>query len=294
MIIRRRPRKVLSFSLSGLLCLLLLVCGVSAWRTAQACDRKTRQLIGRLHATPVAKREGRHFLEVVTFGIYEGYSKEIRELRRLKGERDRLARDAQRATMGFFGCAILFLASGFWIGGKRRLIVHLLLLSTVALLLGLSTPILSIVSYKEFPLLGQVVFQYHAKGIATTIATLWRSGNLVVGGALLLFSVVIPLLKTLVMVVAAAGTRHRVVVKGVELTHTIGKWSMADVFVVALFLAFFALDEDAFTDAELQIGLYFFLGYVLFSMVAAHLLGRITLPATERLPGDRMPERSPF
>ncbi len=52
----------------------------------------------------------------------------------------------------------------------------------------------------------------------------------------------------------------------------VGKWSMADVFVVALLLTFLSLSGDGLTDARLGTGFYFFAGYVLLSLLAAQLM----------------------
>jgi uncharacterized paraquat-inducible protein A len=56
-----------------------------------------------------------------------------------------------------------------------------------------------------------------------------------------------------------------------------GKWSMADVFVVAVFLAFLAFSNMQVgipTESRVLIGLYFFLGYCLLSLLAGYWLSR--------------------
>jgi len=68
------------------------------------------------------------------------------------------------------------------------------------------------------------------------------------------------------------GTRKSIASYSLRLIRNIGKWSMADVFVVALLLTFFIVNKDKSTDAAVQTGLYFFLCYVILSMIASHLL----------------------
>jgi uncharacterized paraquat-inducible protein A len=49
----------------------------------------------------------------------------------------------------------------------------------------------------------------------------------------------------------------------------IGKWSMVDVFVVATFLVYLTLNKGDVSRAEVEVGLYFFLAYVLVSMLVS-------------------------
>jgi uncharacterized paraquat-inducible protein A len=46
----------------------------------------------------------------------------------------------------------------------------------------------------------------------------------------------------------------------------IGKWSMVDVFVVAVFLVYLTANKGDVSRAEVEVGLYFFLSYVIVSM----------------------------
>jgi len=58
----------------------------------------------------------------------------------------------------------------------------------------------------------------------------------------------------------------------VMLVKAIGRWSMTDVFVVAVLLAFLTADTAQLTDATLGPGLYFFAGYGLLSIAAGQLM----------------------
>ena len=57
-----------------------------------------------------------------------------------------------------------------------------------------------------------------------------------------------------------------------QLLHTIGKWSMADVFVAGVLLALFALKAQEATKSIPCLGLYYFIGYCLLSMTTTELL----------------------
>jgi len=145
----------------------------------------------------------------------------------------------------------------------------MLMISLIALLVGLFAPILMMVAYQEVPIFGKVIFMFESKGIISTIEKLWESDNLFVALPLIIFSVMIPILKTLLMGIAFI---KPLAAKSIEIIKPLGKWSMADVFVVALLLTYFTTNQDNSTNAEIQIGLYFFLIYVILSMIVALLI----------------------
>jgi hypothetical protein len=47
---------------------------------------------------------------------------------------------------------------------------------------------------------------------------------------------------------------------------------MADVFVVAVLVAYFAASDDEFSEAQVGLGLYYFAAYCLLSQYATHKL----------------------
>jgi uncharacterized paraquat-inducible protein A len=49
----------------------------------------------------------------------------------------------------------------------------------------------------------------------------------------------------------------------------VGKWSMLDVFVVATLLVYLTSNGSDVSHAEVQAGLYFFLAYVIVSMLVS-------------------------
>lgn len=116
------------------------------------------------------------------------------------------------------------------------------------------------------------------EGISTEPYTLFRSiGMLWSGGlyalALLVvgFSVLFPFAKLAVLgwVIAApaAGERHLRWLRRVE---RFGKWSMLDVFLVAIILAL--TSRQVFVGAEPQFGLSLFIGAIMLSMTAGELI----------------------
>lgn len=127
--------------------------------------------------------------------------------------------------------------------------------------------------------------------IITTVTELWRDNRLFVAALIFLFSVCIPLLKTLLVTLAYLKKHTSTESRIMTFVASIGKWSMADVFVVAIFLAILSTDhgENVTThlinilglqlsfDISTQTlsaagaGFYFFSGYCLLSLLGTHL-----------------------
>ena len=256
-----------------LVILMLLASGWVAYSAACDYERQTEVLTDRLHTQPKAISLFKEILEGITIGFYGGYSQELEELKTIVAARDSDKMRTIQATLVFFLLVgVLLVFNYVFISDKVFFISAMLIISFIALVVGLFAPILMIVSYKDIPLLGQVVFMFQSKGIITTIETLYTSGNLLVAIPLFLFSVMIPFFKTIIMGLALLTPAQSIAYKSLRLIKYIGKWSMADVFVVALLLTYFTVNKDKSTDAEVQIGLYFFLGYVILSMMVSHLL----------------------
>jgi len=91
------------------------------------------------------------------------------------------------------------------------------------------------------------------------------------------FSLVIPLFKLLLQLVTLP-VRQPATRRGMErVTRAVSKWSMADVFVMALIVAYLAgsasgqMGDLLTMDARLEEGFWFFLAYCLFSVVSTYL-----------------------
>ncbi len=125
---------------------------------------------------------------------------------------------------------------------------------------------------------GQLQAYSTTRSILGTVDELARTGNLLVAFLLVFFSVVIPVFKLLLLLVSllAAGTTvPRFLLK---VNSMLSKWSMADVFVMALLVAYMAGSasgkegELLIMSAQLEVGFYYFLAYCLFSIIAGSVL----------------------
>ena len=110
------------------------------------------------------------------------------------------------------------------------------------------------------------------RSVLGTIHELFRRDKVLVGLLITLFSIVVPIAKTVGLVVAYT-YRHSPVGQRIQnLVGAISKWAMADVFVVSIFLANLAFSGHEYTDARLEPGFYYFLIYCMLSIAGAQLL----------------------
>jgi hypothetical protein len=128
------------------------------------------------------------------------------------------------------------------------------------------------------------VFQ-QTRSIVSSVRRLYEVGSPVPATLLRLFSVVVPFVKTALVgwaMFVADGMRRRRTLAFVE---TIAKWSMADVFVVALFITYLAAMASQTTPAagpslvafkaEFGSGFYWFAAYCVFSLASQQLTARV-------------------
>jgi len=157
----------------------------------------------------------------------------------------------------------------------RGTLFALTCVSVFCFLIGILAPAIVIWTVPDIPLAtGNLSFiiQHQVRGIAAIIWELLTGGHLIIGGFLLLFSICTPLTKAALTFFVTASKSKALNYKLGEFIHTIGKWSMADVFVAAVLLALYALKFQQATKSIPCIGLYYFIGYCLLSMTTTELL----------------------
>ncbi|TWX53013.1 paraquat-inducible protein A [Colwellia hornerae] len=127
--------------------------------------------------------------------------------------------------------------------------------------------------------------------LLTTIQELWQNDRLLVSGLIFIFSICIPLLKTALVAWSYFKRKTQLERKIISFVGAIGKWSMADVFVVAIFLAVLSTNHaETASQQTLSImgfklnlmissetlsavgpGFYFFCAYCLLSLIGTQL-----------------------
>ncbi len=142
----------------------------------------------------------------------------------------------------------------------------LALSSLVTLIFGVITPILLIVIHKYVEYLGDIVLSFESKTILGTINHLYNSQNYPVAITILLFSIVVPLIKSLVMITITIFKEFHIAKKLLNLFKHLSKWSMLDVFVVSLLLVYLSMGSSQNSYSKIENGLYIFLIYVILSI----------------------------
>jgi uncharacterized paraquat-inducible protein A len=141
--------------------------------------------------------------------------------------------------------------------------------------------------------------------IMATVQDLWADQRLLVAGLIFLFSVCIPIFKTTLVSIAYIKKNTQVEKRLLGLVSAIGKWSMADVFVVAVFLAILStnhaetvntmemslfgfklgIDISSQTLSSVGQGFYYFTGYCFLSLFGTQL----AMSALNDTPEDNHP-----
>lgn len=146
---------------------------------------------------------------------------------------------------------------------------------------------------------GRVEAYRSTRSIIGMSQELAENGNAVVAILILSFSVLIPVCKLLLQLAAFAlpGPVGR---RLLTLNAALGKWSMADVFVMAMLIAFMAgrasnhVGELLVMDAQLETGFWFFLAYCLFAIAAGAVLKWMAeRPAQSKIASTLTPTPTP-
>lgn len=187
------------------------------------------------------------------------------------------------------------------------LFIMSVLLALIVLFAGLTSPMIEIdarIKELTFHLIGepiefkdQVIF-FQSKSIVDVVTILLETGkydSILVGFLILVFSILFPVAKVLSTKLYLLGKtkwRNNKVVRFFAFKS--GKWSMADVYVIAIFMAYIGfkgiLDNQvkgltmqtdslvslSTSETSLQPGFVLFVGFVLFGLILSEVLTRIT------------------
>ena len=256
------------------LLLLIGVCGYFAqqsWQHSVQFEQEIVTLNEQLTLSDNLKTTGKKALEWLTFSWYDGYSD---QLAALQAQQERAAHHqylAHKYTKLFMASFVLLFLLTFVMPSVATLSA-LLAVTTVALVTGWFAPVLAIEAYQEVPVLGRTLFQFESKSIVTGLQKLWSGHQPVIAGLIFIFTIITPIMKSVVMALILGSRRLHFSQRCIRWLQLIGKWSMLDVFVIALLLSYFSTKAGGATDATLQIGVYYFIAYVLASMMLAFLL----------------------
>jgi len=125
---------------------------------------------------------------------------------------------------------------------------------------------------------GSLVVHDSAKSILGASQDLWNDGNRLVAFLIIFFSVFVPTLKLLLLAISLFLRESRLGIFLAKSSAAMSKWSMADVFVMALIISFLAIKASSGTSnlvtttITLETGFYYFLGYCILSIFSSQLM----------------------
>ncbi len=155
---------------------------------------------------------------------------------------------------------------------RNRLALLLIILSFGLLLPGVYLPVLTIEVSPVLPLFGKMELFRETRSILGTVHELYKNGSQLVAVLILVFSVVVPAVKGASLLTALAVRSQDMRLRIHRFIGIIGKWSMADVFVVGILLAYLASGGHQGMSAKLHEGFYYFLGYCLVSILSTQIM----------------------
>jgi len=165
---------------------------------------------------------------------------------------------------------------------RNKIALALTIISLILLYPGLYTPILSIevgLSPDDLPFLKlmdiaieEQTFYEQTQSVVESIRTLFKQDNHLVAFLILFFSIVVPLTKAAIVLIVLFLERLSIRYQLYRFIYAIGKWAMADVFTVGVFIAFLSTKTTTGITAELHNGFYYFLGYCLVSLASIQVL----------------------
>jgi paraquat-inducible protein A len=141
---------------------------------------------------------------------------------------------------------------------KQAIIINLLLLVALGtLIIGITAPLLTIIKFS---------FLENTVSLLSTVTQFYKQKEWFLFVVITLFSLCIPIIKiaSLVLILNTDYSRGSILDKLLKIIEVVGKWSMLDVFVVALLLT--SVKLGALAKVEVHYGLYAFATAVLLTM----------------------------
>lgn len=154
----------------------------------------------------------------------------------------------------------------------RNVIALILVLLSFALLIpGLAWPLITIRA--SFVFMGNTMEIFsQTRSILQSIEDLHESNNDFVAALILLFSVIVPFVKGVLLGAVALVKNPAVRYRIYAFVRSISKWAMADVFAMGVYVAFLASEAAKNFDAEIGVGFYYFVAYCLVSLLALQFI----------------------
>ena len=259
-------KKIALYTFLSMVLIFMLFFGLKAYAQAKVYEETTAKLVTQMTAKKLVEFQLKEFASTLSLGFYENEKKEKLEVLRTLKEHHK--QKSQRYTEYFMGLLLLILSSYFFIS-LRAFTFFTSVSAVITLFFGVITPIMMVTIHKEIEYLGDVMLSFESKSLLGSIYKLFENSDVIVAMVIALFSLFIPLIKVLSLVFISLFVSYGFSHQMVKFFKLIGKWSMVDVFVVAIFLVYLTSNNAEVSHAEIEVGLYFFLAYVLVSMLVS-------------------------
>ncbi len=261
-------REIILDMIAVLLLIGMSIYSLKAYDNAISYEEISHVIVQKHDVTQLGTNKLKKIGEILSLGLYGGHDEVVAEEKKLVDTQEFFKQRSIKFTIYSMVFALLILSLYFAME-IRLYTITVSISGLIALAGGLFMPIMMMSIHKDIEYLGDVVLAMESKSVLGSISKLFENSDYVVGGALFLFSILLPLLKTLSMLFVAIFIKNRSLHTVVHFFKILGKWSMADVFVVATFLVYLSGSKGEMSRAEVQVGLYFFLAYVILSMIAS-------------------------
>ncbi len=250
---------------------LLIYIGLNAYENSKNFALVTKSISQKNSTEKKVQKKVDKILEELSLGIYNKHTKNVKVYNSMEQKAKEFHKYANIYLYLFFTVYLLFVII-FYFLDREFLLMLTGVTALISLFVALFSPLLMMSVYKHLPIIGDVTLSFESKSIISTITKLFSDSNYFVGILVLLFSVIIPIFKSLLIIIYGFLKESDLAKNLLNFIEKIGKWSMADVFIVAVLVVFFSTKQDIYTAIQLQAGLYFFIGYVLLSMTGSVLL----------------------
>jgi hypothetical protein len=260
-------RIVILFSL-----IVMLFLGTKAYKEAKAYEEQTTHLVALQAPSEQAKLKLEQFATSIVGDLFSGTRDH--NYTKIEEKQQKHKYLAQDYTLYFMTILVMLLLTFFSLSLREYSLLGTIL-ALITLIFGLISPLLMVTIHKEVEYLGDIVLSFESKGVIGSISKLFETGDIIVAMVILVFSVIMPLLKVSALLFISIFVDYHFAGTIVKFFKAIGKWSMVDVFVVAVFLVYLTANKGDVSRAEIEVGLYFFLVYVLLSMLVSIVISKM-------------------
>lgn len=174
-----------------------------------------------------------------------------------------------------FATIITLSLLSFFIVSKKIFLTYLHSVTLLSLVFGLISPIFMMYilldyNFQNIVNIKDAILQFESLTIIESINKLiYIQEKYFVGIIILLFSVIFPLIKTLLSFINVFIGHISILNKSTKLLSALSKWSMTDVFVLSIFLVYLSSVSSGMSKivTQIEVGFYFFFIYVILSII---------------------------